>query len=379
MITIEKITNFDDANLKHMWTELLAECQAPHIFLTYEWLSTWWESYGVGKELAILVAKNGETIVAIAPLMIVHQRFSPVKTIEFVGTGFSDYHDFIIREAHEEVLSAIFDYLDSIGAHAIRLRHIPEWSANLPVIRKVLNERYDAANVSDQEIVECPYIQFTGDWESYFNSLPQKFRADVRRRIRRIEENGELKYIRVTGNDENITKYLEQVFDLHQKNWESRNFRCFFSFANSRNREFVKKITERFADKNWYTLLLLIFDDQIVAYTYGFTYNNTVSLWNTSYDLEYVKFAVGKIVHRYLIEDYITNGFEKCDFMRGVEPYKMEWCNSVLKNYEISIYSSGPISKITAYYYLTLKPYLETNDTFNRLLSVKFISKLLGK
>ncbi len=59
-VTVETI---DDAGgfaaLRSEWTELLADSAAPSVFLTWEWLHTWWKHLGGGRRLAMLTVRRG--------------------------------------------------------------------------------------------------------------------------------------------------------------------------------------------------------------------------------------------------------------------------------------------------------------------------------
>src|SRR5439155_161431 len=55
--------------LKREWETLLADSASATIFLTWEWLSTWWSCYGKPGELRILLAYDDSgTLRGIAPL-----------------------------------------------------------------------------------------------------------------------------------------------------------------------------------------------------------------------------------------------------------------------------------------------------------------------
>jgi hypothetical protein len=85
--------------LKDSWDNLLEETSNPNIFLTWEWLYTWWEFYSAGYQLFILLALDqNENISGIAPFCLA--RISPIrlKVLRFLGTEevCSDQLDFIL-------------------------------------------------------------------------------------------------------------------------------------------------------------------------------------------------------------------------------------------------------------------------------------------
>src|SRR5437867_3863902 len=46
--------------LEPAWTALLEEARVSHPFATHAWVRTWWECFGDGKELHVLVVKAGD-------------------------------------------------------------------------------------------------------------------------------------------------------------------------------------------------------------------------------------------------------------------------------------------------------------------------------
>jgi CelD/BcsL family acetyltransferase involved in cellulose biosynthesis len=60
--------------LRSQWDELMEQAGIDHPFLSHEWVCTWWECFGAGKRLHVLLVKAGEKVVAIAPLMRSRKR-----------------------------------------------------------------------------------------------------------------------------------------------------------------------------------------------------------------------------------------------------------------------------------------------------------------
>ena len=61
-ITVETITDaatFRD--LREEWTDLLDRSAADCLFLTWEWLYTWWTHLGVGRRLFIVTVRRAES------------------------------------------------------------------------------------------------------------------------------------------------------------------------------------------------------------------------------------------------------------------------------------------------------------------------------
>src|SRR5205807_8939260 len=68
--TVEVITTTERlSELAGIWKRLTSEAEIEHPFLTYDWIRTWWDCFGAGAELRILLVRAGGEPIAIAPLM----------------------------------------------------------------------------------------------------------------------------------------------------------------------------------------------------------------------------------------------------------------------------------------------------------------------
>src|SRR5262245_54937044 len=91
------------SGLRDEWNDLLSLSSANTIFLTWEWLFSWWECYA-GKDDAlhiIVVRDNTGQLIGLLPLYRQLQPwlpFKPRRILRFIGDGSwdSDYLDAIL-------------------------------------------------------------------------------------------------------------------------------------------------------------------------------------------------------------------------------------------------------------------------------------------
>ena len=57
------------AGMAALWNETVDRAALHHPFLRHEWLHTWWQAFGDGCRLHIIVVKKDERVIAIAPFM----------------------------------------------------------------------------------------------------------------------------------------------------------------------------------------------------------------------------------------------------------------------------------------------------------------------
>ena len=65
---ISSIQEFE--NLRDNWKRLLDQNHIQSAFLSWEWLFSWWKTFGHDKSLRIIAAWKSDRLVGIAPLML---------------------------------------------------------------------------------------------------------------------------------------------------------------------------------------------------------------------------------------------------------------------------------------------------------------------
>ena len=63
-------TELEFFSLEQEWNRVLEESSSMNVFLTWEWLSTWWEFFGKKSQLWVLVARDpqSESIIGLMPV-----------------------------------------------------------------------------------------------------------------------------------------------------------------------------------------------------------------------------------------------------------------------------------------------------------------------
>jgi CelD/BcsL family acetyltransferase involved in cellulose biosynthesis len=311
------------------WTEVLKSSRDDNVFYTWEWLSTWWENFHKG-ELLILLARSKERIFGIAPLMCVKQRLMHtfnLKTLQFIGTGISDYSNFIVRKEEEaQCLATMIEYLNKCSERwdFLNLSEIP--SEYINVIRKAFSHELRSRISST-----CKYILIPQSMKLIENNLAGTVRRSLRRTLRRLEEEHRVEFNIISDLD-SAKDGLKTFTELHQKQWNSKKSTEEHTLPN---KGFLNDIVNIFATKGWLNLSFLSADSIAISSCLGFEYGNKLYGYITSFDPEYGRFGPGQLHIKFLIEYCIRNGLRELDLLRGREPYKTKWNPHVRKNVEL--------------------------------------------
>lgn len=340
--------------LKDEWNSLLQKSHTNTIFLTWEWVYTWWEVFGEGGDLFIITVRNekGE-LVGIAPLFIKKTKYYkfPVKEITFIGIGHSDRQDFIILKNDtaiiKEIVSKIYEGKDKWDI--VHLDQIP--SASL-LVSGCLSMNFKP-EIEFSSL--CPYLNIENDWENYFNSLDRRFRYDIRTKTKQLNNLGryEFKLVRRVNNIGELLTYIE---DIEIKSKKNNTEEAFFSVG--KNKYFLSKFLTLSMGNNWLAFSTLTVDNNLLAYSLGFIFNNIHYGYNTAYDINYHKYSPGKIVINETIKWFFENKnvIKMFDFSRGGTDIKAKWTSEVQKHLRIVFFNKSLYSNLIKYAVFRVRP-----------------------
>lgn len=342
-LVLKKITNAQDfKELKEKWNSLLEQSSNPNIFLTWEWLYTWWEFYSSEYELyTLLVFDQNDNLLGIAPLCLTFLSPLKLKTLNFLGTEevCSDHLDFILKKGMEgNLLPLFFKHLEENPKEwdLLDLTDLREDSYILPFIRNWAKEKIYKSSASPWTI--CPYASLPESWELFLNKLSSNARKDIRRQLRLFAESKEFIYNEVQDKKELIPS-MEKLFYLHTKRWTALGKEGVFQ--RERFNRFHEKISEIFLDKGWLLLSFISSPDRNIGIHYNFIFANKIYSYQSGFDPEWESFSPGTVSLALIIKHAISQGFKEFDFLRGDAPYKYKWTDKERVNLQLRVWNKN--------------------------------------
>lgn len=331
---IEVLTFSDFIALEDLWDQLvLKSCN--DFFSTWTWLSTWWKHFGNNRELLILVAKEADSIMGLAPLMRTTESTLGLNRskIEFIGTPDSDYNNFVTPDSSSsgQVISEFLDYLNKHQENwtLASLTDLPQNAPCLSALEKM---------VRVQQATKCSYLKLPESYDAFLKSLSYKQRGSVNNTLNKIRKSFKAELVDYSSPN-SCLKGMRFLIDLHQKRWLNAGFPG--AFFDKRIENFHLDLAELLSKKQMLGLYLLEFDGRPVSGSYGFKYKSKYYAYLPGFDPEYSKFGVGSILVPFLVKQFIEEGLVEFDFMRGDEGYKDRWNATPTWNYQAIMHKSG--------------------------------------
>ncbi|HEU5395031.1 MAG TPA: GNAT family N-acetyltransferase, partial [Candidatus Methylomirabilis sp.] len=230
----------DIASLEPEWREVLAACPRRYPFYSPTWLRNWWDVFVDEHELVLLAVRDGERLAGVLPLMrngaappqagwkpappgTERAGWKPAPPsgekggrITFAGdTEICDYMDMIAPEGDYAALwTAALRSLGEEPWGEIELWALREDSptfAALPAVCKDLGLTFTA----EQEDV-CPQLDLPGDWEEYVSGLGKKDRHELRRKLRKLPQAGEVE-LEVLERAAEMEAALDDFLRMHRE------------------------------------------------------------------------------------------------------------------------------------------------------------------
>jgi CelD/BcsL family acetyltransferase involved in cellulose biosynthesis len=351
--------------LEPYWNQTLVRSGSPLVYLTYEWLTTWWRCLGGdGKELLVLVVTDGSEILGIAPFMKVHESFVglPVSKIGFVSmvkyadspVNFSGSLDIIVARRHKAVIEALVSYLklqEQNSWHVLHLNPLPETSPSLGIIEQEARKR--RLRFEKRVVFSHAYSKVESDWANFFNKRGSSFRKKLRLLERRLQRKGAIAYNEYRSLGE-IPKGYDEILDIERRSWKWERG---VSINSVGYRDFYREFAEEAGKKGWFRLWVLKVDGKSVAYDYHVEFEGYVETLKGSYDEDYSDCSPGNLLTWRECEHFFQNGAKRINLLWGNEDYKRHWSTHQEAQYEVFLFNSDLYSRFLHFLYFRLALY----------------------
>ncbi|MFO7773311.1 MAG: GNAT family N-acetyltransferase [Dehalococcoidia bacterium] len=305
-----------------IWYEFRHCLKWSSIFVLPAWLKAWWEVFGGGRELYLRTLRQGEKIIGFAPLLVNQ------GTASFVGSAdICDYLDFVVTPGSErDFFLVLLDDLEENAISKLDLRPLRPDSTVLTHLVPIAQDRgYEVLCHPEDISLE---LDLPATWSEYLSTLKTKQRHEVRRKLRRLWEEGNTEH-RCLEVGHDFEDYLDSFLKLFSLSRDDKA-----GFMTPKMESFFRSLAKAMADTGLLRMGVLQVDKVLAAMTMGFDYNGSHYLYNSAYDPRFNYLSVGLLCKVLCLRESIERGMKKWDFLKGGEPYKYQ-----LGGREIPLYS----------------------------------------
>lgn len=323
------------------WNDLLRASSCDCLFLTWEWLHTWWTCLAGDRKLHIITVRNSGELIGIAPLALrpaFSRKWMPLPALEFLGSGTvgSDYLSFLLRDGCEQAASReIAQCLAKTGCmmELVRVEKSSLAMTNLALQLRLSNWKsfYLTTNY-------CPYITLSGhNWNSFLQSLHSTHRKLLERKVRKLYRDFEVKFERVQSESQRQST-MEIYVDLHRKRWSDEGGSS--AIGDEQSIRFHQRFSSICLLRGWLRMYTLTLNGKPAAVLYMFSYNDVYYYYQCAYDTDFSKFSVGMVILSHAIQEAIEEGAIEFDFLHDDEEYKYLWADNERQLMRLELYPS---------------------------------------
>ncbi len=357
MIDFRIVQDLKEFNsLKNTWNDFVIKHFPDTYHLDHDWIEKWWQCYASDANVFVFFAYKGGELKGLIPLFIKKDNYGgfPVRRLAILGTGYA-CEDFPVISDKEEILSSLFIALKNIAQWdvAIFLRLTQDYWT---LLKHALPSK---ACFEEKEILN-PIIELKGSYSDYFNSRSHNFRANFRKKTKRINAWGKV-HIRHNEID-SLDAIVKTMEGIGCESWQGQD--GVNLVATESGRRFLKLMVDNFYKRRILDVTFIELNDKPIAYLLGAKLPNTYYAIETAYLQEYFDASPGMLLHLSVIEQRFNenSGISILDFGYDAS-YKRRWTDLNRPEVMLTIYNRGLYSKLVRF---VRKSYL-----YSKLVAIK--------
>ena len=280
------------------------------LFVLPAWLKVWWSVFSNESTPYISAVRDKDRLIGIAPLLVKGEE------ARFMGDpDVCDYQDFIVAPGRgREFFEKLLDHLRQQGIGRLDLNMVRADSRVLTELVAVAKSLKCEVSCEPEDVTL--ELDLPSSWDKFLGKLTGKQRHEVRRKLRRLNEAGDINY-RLVEDFAQVMDEMETFLTLFGL---SRSDKA--AFMTSQMAKYFRSLAETMAKANLLKMYFLDLDGTPAAAVMCFDYNSTIYLYNNGYDGQFSSLSVGLLSKVLTIKDSISKGRKKYDFLKGTEEYK---------------------------------------------------------
>ena len=312
------------AGMESEWNETVERAGIEHPFLRHEWLCTWWDCFGAGRRLHIVVVRSNGRIMAIAPLMWDKKLMYgvPVRCLRLLQNDHTPRTDVIVAERPADSYRAIWRSLinSSETWDVLQLSQVLRSSPTLSTLLSLAEDEGCRSGVWHSD--DSPYLLLDRPWDAYCAGLKPKLKQNLRNRWTRLEAIGS-PILQVLKDRSAVQAASDEALHLEASGWKNNAGTAIGS--DPWTHHFYTRLATRAAGRGWLRLLFLTVNDRRIATAYSACYRDRLMFLKTGYDPEYAKYSPFNLLTHAALRDAFATDLAEVDFLGDNEPWKLEW------------------------------------------------------
>jgi CelD/BcsL family acetyltransferase involved in cellulose biosynthesis len=305
--------------LRTEWDPLVARGPVDLPFVRHGWTAAWLDAFDPDAEPLVLDARDPAGRAAGFAIFLAERVRGGVRLVA-PANDHSCRVEWALGPDAAGAAAAIWGHLrDRCGWDVLLMRDLARDGPTSALLEPLA--RADGHLTGRWESLRTPYLRLGGE-ESAEARTSAKFRANLRRRARRLGELGAVGVLREEGTGD-LDGVLEAFFALEAKGWKgSRGTAIALDPALVR---FYRAVARDAAADGRLAIRGLMLDGRPVAIHLGLVHRGTYHLPKMAYDEALASVSPGQLLHREVVAECEARGLAELDFLGPDMAWKRDW------------------------------------------------------
>jgi CelD/BcsL family acetyltransferase involved in cellulose biosynthesis len=317
----------DVESIVEEWDELADRTDAVP-WLRSGWIVPWFRAFGVGR-LELFIVRRGGRVDALVPLQRTRGELRSA----------SNYHTpaYDLLAADRAAAAELARELVARAPTRTALYFLPKPGMGLEEC--AIAARQVGRRTLARILERMPYVELGGTWREYEEQRSSKLLREVRRRRRRLEDEGD---VQLTVTDD--TEALEEMFRVEAQGWKGR--RGSATGVRPATRTFYTEVARWAAARGWLRIAHLRLDGRSLATDFAIEAGGIHYLLKTGYDEGYSRFGPGMLIRYEMLQRAFGLPLRSYEFLGKDVPWKLNWTNAFREQYLLQIFRSSPLGAL---------------------------------
>lgn len=304
--------------LREEWNAVVTRGPADLPYARHEWLAAWLDAFAPAGRLRVLAAR-GPSGAAAGFAAFLEERSRGVTRLLAPANDHSCRVEWALGPDASGAAAALWAYLrDRLRWDVLLLRDLDRDGPTSVLLEPLA--RADGHLTGRWESLRTPYLALGGEGAESRTST--KFRANLRRRAKRLAEMGAVA-LRLTGGGAELEPALGEFFALEVAGWKGAHGTAIAH--DPRLVRFYTQVARDAAARGALRLHALTLDGRAVAMHLGLVHRGTYALPKTAYDERLGAVSPGQLLHREVLAECEARGLAELDFLGPDMEWKRDW------------------------------------------------------
>lgn len=313
--------------------ERLADGASASPFLYPGFVLAWWRAFGDG-QLSVATAREDERLVALLPLVQRGRVLAAPANWHTPEGG--------VLAASESDASALVADLLARRPRRLSLAFLDRSAPTTQALGAAIER--GGYRLVERPLNTAPFLELTGDWESFEQSIPKRDRRPLRRRTRRLAELGTVEWDVSDGSGDDLGARFEEIVEIEAMGWKSEQGTAIRSQPETLR--FYREVVEWGAARGWLRMQALRLDGRALAIAFGLQAHGVLHSLKTGFDPEHRALGPGVLLMQDLVRQGFEDGLTRIELLGDADPYKRMWSSGARERIALQAFSPRPAGRL---------------------------------